>query len=355
MKKKTIEMGVNEIVEIAYGTLLNQPSISYFTNICDNLLEVREGMLFIAYDEKEIQEAIQKGAFGILFSGNFAMKDEEVAWISVEDIEFSLLRILRHYIMINNILFFALKLDEYEILDSILVNKKNYACVNGSLVQLIQKVIKGESSHIFYKNTNERLYEVVKEVHILDKIKLSEEEYSFKLISYSLFSMKILYGHTQSLEYTIPIPKLFIQSFAKVLSLAESYSLEVKLENIAMLSNFKPLYVDNKGFLAAFGSTNQVLIATEDLKLYEQFLAYFNLYAKWARLLFFVPNPYKEIFKPYVDMRFFYNKEELFNKLASEKYNFAIILGVDSKILEEHYIHNEKQTDLFEFFNEEKE
>ena len=106
--QKGIQIGVNEIVEIAFGTLLNKPSISFFTQICDNPSAVRRGDLFILTQkdstqaQRDIEEAVQRGAFGILFSGNIAMNDEEVAWISVEDLEQSLMRILRHYLMMHN-------------------------------------------------------------------------------------------------------------------------------------------------------------------------------------------------------------------------------------------------------------
>lgn len=95
MKRKEMQISVNEIVEIAFGTLLNQPSISFFNQICDEVNEIKQGDLFVANHlkkspqevQKEIEEAVQRGAFGILFSGNIAMSDPEVAWISVEDLE----------------------------------------------------------------------------------------------------------------------------------------------------------------------------------------------------------------------------------------------------------------------------
>ena len=122
---------VNEIVEIAFGTLLNKPSISFFTQICDNPSAVRRGDLFILTQkdstqaQRDIEEAVQRGAFGILFSGNIAMNDEEVAWISVEDLEQSLMRILRHYLMMHNKILFLLDSDEYAIATQIIVPKKN--------------------------------------------------------------------------------------------------------------------------------------------------------------------------------------------------------------------------------------
>ncbi|MDE5926816.1 MAG: hypothetical protein K2G68_08950, partial [Helicobacter sp.] len=68
MKRKEIQISVNEIVEIAFGTLLNQPSISFFNQICDEVNEIKQGDLFVANHlkkspqevQKEIEEAVQR-------------------------------------------------------------------------------------------------------------------------------------------------------------------------------------------------------------------------------------------------------------------------------------------------------
>ena len=41
VKKNGIQLSVNEIVEITYGTLLNQPSISFFNQICDDVQKIK--------------------------------------------------------------------------------------------------------------------------------------------------------------------------------------------------------------------------------------------------------------------------------------------------------------------------
>ena len=48
MKRKEMQISVNEIVEIAFGTLLNQPSISFFNQICDEVNEIKQGDLFVS-------------------------------------------------------------------------------------------------------------------------------------------------------------------------------------------------------------------------------------------------------------------------------------------------------------------
>lgn len=356
---KGIQIGVNEIVEIAFGTLLNKPSISFFCQICDQSSNVRKGDLFVATSkdnaqiQKDIEEAVQNGAFGILFSGNIAMSDKEVAWISVEDLEQSLMRILRHYLLINNKILFLLNKDEYEIATQVTTHKKTLGYFCGSLSGLIHYVIGSDATFFLYCNTNLDLNALPKnqqEVKTLSQEKIDDDKLPFALNSYSLFGIKLFYKST---DYEIPLPKLFIQPLARVLQFCEDYSINVQLENFTTLANFKPLYLDERGVIAKPGTTNKVLLTCQDSKLYEQYLAYFRMYAKWAHLTLFVPEIYQELYAPYAKVIPYADRNILFATLISEKYNFALILGTDTYTLEKQFTnHQITEANLFDYTKE---
>ncbi len=352
-----MQISVNEIVEIAFGTLLNQPSISFFNSICDEINEVKQGDLFVAYTsqkspqevEKEIEEAVQKGAFGILFSGNIAMSDPEVAWISVEDLEQSLVRITRHYLIIKNKILFLLSSDEYQIASQIILPKKNLGYYCGSLAKLVHYILTSETAYILYCHSQINLSSLPKnqqEIKLLPQEKIEDNALPFAINSYSLFGIKIFY---QTFDYEIPLPKLFIQPLARVVRFCEEYSLEVQMGNLERISSFRPLYLDERGFISKPGTTNKVLLACIDTNLYEQYLAYFTMYAKWARLMLFVPQIYQEIYAPYAEVRCFENPQELFGQLIDEKFNFALILGIKTEQFEQRFTNNTQEQNLFEY------
>ncbi|WP_104722324.1 hypothetical protein [Helicobacter mesocricetorum] len=348
MNKKGIRISVNEIVEITFGTLLNKPSISFFEQLCYEVESVEKGALFIAYDAKDIEVAIQKGAFGILFSGEIAMSDEEVAWISVESLEEALFRILRHYLIIHNKILFSLSQDEYELSSQIFLPKKNLSFFSGSLIELINHILKTSSVYILallplsYQNKLQQQ----QEIKVFSNKKISEESLPFMVTSYSLFGIKIFY---HSMDYELPLPKPFFQLLARVLNFAEEYSLSVDLNKLEGVSSFKPLYLDERGFISKPGATNRVLLACEDVKLYEQYLAYFTMYAKWAKLMLFVPNIYHEIYSPYGEVYGYEDKEALFGLLLEKHYNFALILGENTKVFEERFQSCELEQNLFDW------
>ncbi|MCL9821446.1 hypothetical protein NCR96_06825 [Helicobacter sp. 14348-15] len=356
MKKKGVQISVNEIVEVAFGTLLNQPSISFFSQICDDVEKVKKGDLFVVKDSKDIQKAIELGAFGILFSGEIAMGDSEVAWISVENLEESLFRILRHYLIINNKILYSLSNEEYELSHQILVRKKDFAYCEGSLVELISFALgSGEFAYILYHNQDkikfEKLPQLHQEIKTFDSQKIPDESLPFVTNSFSLFGIKIFY---QSIDYTLPLPKLFIQPLARVIKFAEEHCLNVDLEKLEGISSFKPLYLDERGFISKPGATNKVVLTCTEIHLYEQFLAYFSMYAKWAKLMLFIPKIYQELFMPYAEVKTYTNKQELFSLVLTQKYNFALVFGVDFREFEEQFSAQEREQSLFDLIDEEK-
>lgn len=348
MNKKGIQISVNEIVEITFGTLLNKPSISFFSQFCYEIESIQKGALFIANDEKDIEMAIQKGAFGILFSGEIAMSDEEVAWISVENLEEALFRILRHYLIIYNKILFSLSQDEYELSSQIFLPKENLSFFNGSLVALMNHILETPSVYILalLPSAYQEKLQKQQEIQVFSDKKINEESLPFMVTSYSLFGIKIFY---HSMDYGLPLPKLFFQLLARVLIFAEEYSLSVDLNKLERISSFKPLYLDERGFISRPGATNRVLLACEDVKLYEQYLVYFTMYAKWAKLMLFVPNIYHELYAPYGEVYSYANKEELFGLLLEKHYNFALILGENTQVFEERFQFHELEQNLFDW------
>ena len=352
MKKRSLQIGINEIVEVTFGTMLNKPSISFFSGICDDINAIKQGDLFVAKNTEDAHEAIIKGAFGILFSGEIAINDKEVAWISVDNLDQALFKILRHFLIVGNKKLFLLSKEEFEILFQILLPKNNVLCVNDNIVGLIHKVIDLENPYIFYHNESFVLredWDLSGEISFLSNEKIPDDKIPFTLNSFSLFSMRIFY---KSMDYTISLPKIFLQLLARILKLVEEYSFAIDLENLSGLSCFKPLYLDIRGFTSKLGATNRVLISTENNRLYEQYLAYFLMYAKYAKLKLFVPKIYAELFAPYADVVIYENREELFASLLDGKYNFALILGEKIEVFEERFKKQEIEQSLFDFAEE---
>jgi ferrochelatase len=99
-------MKIDDIVNIVDAELINNGYISDIVGFAKNLKRVKREYLFISNDINEIQKAIKKGAYAILFSDDFIkVTDKEIAWIKVEDIKESLLKLLKYKLLDKELYF----------------------------------------------------------------------------------------------------------------------------------------------------------------------------------------------------------------------------------------------------------
>jgi len=87
---------ISSIIDIIDGKLLNSPSISFIYSFKTDVAKVKEGDLFIAYNLDDIQIAIQKGAFAIILQNIYPITDKEIAWIKVENLNTSIIKLIRY-------------------------------------------------------------------------------------------------------------------------------------------------------------------------------------------------------------------------------------------------------------------
>lgn len=162
-----MRLGVNEAVELSLGELQNTPSISYFNSIVLSLNKVQKGSLFVAKDHTLIPKALELGAYGILYTGEYPVSDRDVAWIKLKDIEHSLNHLFKFCLLNERVVGALLSPIELEIASKIMVSNFVW-CLKESLEDLF--IIEGckiaffdklEWLHLFYKQ--EHLKEDLKE------------------------------------------------------------------------------------------------------------------------------------------------------------------------------------------------
>lgn len=166
-----MRLGVNEAVELSLGELQNTPSISYFNSIVLSLNKVQKGSLFVAKDHALIPKALELGAYGILYTGEYPLSDRDVAWIKLKDIEHSLNHLFKFCLLNERVVGALLSPIELEIASKIIVSGFVW-CLKESLEDLF--IIEGckiaffdklEWLHLFYKQ--ERLKEDLKESRLI--------------------------------------------------------------------------------------------------------------------------------------------------------------------------------------------
>lgn len=93
-------MRLDKALDILYGELVNTPFISAFSGVAYNVKKVVSGTLFFALNASDIKQAIANGAYGIVFEGDATYSDDtEIAWIKVSNIEQSMRRLVRYFLL----------------------------------------------------------------------------------------------------------------------------------------------------------------------------------------------------------------------------------------------------------------
>ncbi len=320
-----MRLGVNEAVELSLGELQNTPSISYFNSIVLSLNKVQKGSLFVAKDHAIIPKALELGAYGILYTGEYPLSDRDVAWIKLKDIEHSLNHLFKFCLLNERVVGVLLSPIELEIASKIIVSGFAW-CLKESLEDLF--IIEGckiaffdklEWLHLFYKQ--ERLKEDLKESRLI-------------ILNQSFFCSALVY---EKQEYEFKMPCIFLEPLKRVIQLCEKLQIEFDLNLLGKkeypLDHCKPFFVNKNLEIAPYGATARVVVAEASKELFEMMLQKALETLSWGKIVVFCRKNSAAFFKktnPY----FYTTQNNLKEQLKNLAFNFAFIYGISSHHLE---------------------
>ncbi|GAA8469363.1 hypothetical protein HpBT249_13800 [Helicobacter pylori] len=320
-----MRLGVNEAVELSLGELQNTPSISYFNSIVLSLNKVQKGSLFVAKDHTLIPKALELGAYGILYAGEYPLSDRDVAWIRLKDIEHSLNHLFKFCLLNEHVVGALLSPIELEIASKIMVSDFVW-CLKESLEDLF--IIEGckiaffdklEWLHLFYKQ--ERLKEDLKESRLI-------------VLNQSFFCSALVY---EKQEYELKMPCIFLEPLKRVIQLCEKLQIEFDLNLLGKkeypLDHCKPFFVNKDLEIAPYGATARVIVAETSKELFEMMLQKALETLSWGKIVVFCRKNSAAFFKkanPY----FYTTQNNLKEQLRNLAFNFAFIHGISSHHLE---------------------
>ncbi|MGL2874488.1 ferrochelatase [Helicobacter pylori] len=320
-----MRLGVNEAVELSLGELQNTPSISYFNSIVLSLNKVQKGSLFVAKDHTLIPKALELGAYGILYTGEYPLSDRDVAWIKLKDIEHSLNHLFKFCLLNERVAGALLSPIELEIASKIIVSEFVW-CLKESLEDLF--IIEGckiaffdklEWLHLFYKQ--ERLKEDLKESRLI-------------ILNQSFFCSALVY---EKQEYEFKMPCIFLESLKRVIQLCEKLQIEFDLNLLGKkeypLDHCKPFFVNKNLEIAPYGATARVVVAEASKELFEMLLQKALETLLWGKIVVFCRKNSAAFFEknnPYC----YTTQNNLKEQLKNLAFNFAFIYGISSSHLE---------------------
>ncbi|WP_154461816.1 ferrochelatase [Helicobacter pylori] len=320
-----MRLGVNEAVELSLGELQNTPSISYFNSIVLSLNKVQKGSLFVAKDHALIPKALELGAYGILYTGEYPLSDRDAAWIKLKDIEHSLNHLFKFCLLNERVVGVLLSPIELEIASKIMVSGFAW-CLKESLEDLF--IIEGckiaffdklEWFHLFYKQ--ERLKEDLKESRL-------------SVLNQSFFCSALVY---EKQEYEFKMPCIFLEPLKRVIQLCEKLQIAFDLNLLGKkeypLDHCKPFFVNKNLEITPYGATARVVVAEISKELFEMMLQKALETLSWGKIVVFCRKNSVAFFEknnPYC----YTTQNNLKEQLKNLAFNFAFIYGISSHHLE---------------------
>ena len=320
-------MRLENVLALTNGSLVNRPFVNTFTNVVLEAKAVRRGDLFIAFDESTIDEAVLNGAYGVVFHKPTQISDSEIAWIKVDDLEEALKRLLRFKLIDKEILV-------YECNEIILklalqvMTEPTFIALHGDIKSIFKTLWSVEAASIVLFSPTLTTPDIFTKVHTLSSNSIE----TINIVEQTLFETSFIYDNT---FYERQLISPFFISYLEVLfHLLKTSNINFRLRKFTPIEHFEAVFTNKNFEIKDFGASDKVLIFEKDTSLIQTQMNFLEKQASWATLIYVLPHTYhcnnESLEKKVMTYK---NKNEIITILKSNKFHFALIVGVDKSIL----------------------
>lgn len=353
-------MKIHDIIDLLYGELMHNGSVSSFINIACSIDNVLKGSLFFAFNENEIDDAIKKGAYAIVTDYKTPILDKEIFWINVKNLQNCVFKLIKQLLIINNVKLVFLHEIEFGFLDSKYlqdfalfkhVSSTNYT---PSLFDDKNPEVKSANYFLEFLSTNIKKYvftdSLILKSFCLDFLYspiLSNEFHSgtntptkntICIETYNLLESKIKYKGN---FYKIALPHTLIKFLQSLLEVLQQCDIDINLNSLNLILN--PLNLTYSNYL-----TNQYsgrLLYVIDILIFPYLHSHISNYARHLTIINISPRQ----MHINSNAKFIHLKsiKEIRDILESKHFDIAIICGIEIDSIEKILTKTIISTDLF--------
>ncbi len=334
-------MRLENVVALTNAKLLTSPEVSAFGEICFEASKVKRGDIFVAIDHQDIEIALAQGAYAVMFDKPVQISDREVAWLKVKNLEDALLRLLRFRLIEKEAVVYRCEDIIVDLARGIESDKK-FIVVYEEITRLIQRLWHIEKRTILLfspARTNEDLFVDVKELPNLVDEKI-------KIIEKTLFECSFIFD--ERYYERVLLSPFFLPFLEKLLNFYKHNSIEFRLRRFDYMKHFEIVFINKNFEQKEFGSSENVLIFEQDMKLISQEIEFLSSYAPWAKTVCLLPNNHAA--QGCENCYFYHDNLSIFEILRSVAFHFALIGGVRKEVLNESKSFSYLQQLTFDLF-----
>lgn len=318
-------MRLENILALTHAKLLNEPFVKSFENIVFDAHKIKRGDLFLAFDETTIETAIVNGAYGIIFDKPVQIRDNEIAWIKVEDIEDALKRLLRFRLIEKEVV--AYECNEVVLKLALqIITESNFVAISGDIKSIAKTLWNVENKSIILfcpaLCDKELIFTDVKSLpkSALEPITIMEQ---------TLFETSFIYDNV-FYERQLISP-FFMPFLEELLHLLKSLKISFRLKKFTNLEHFQPVFTNKNFEIKEFGTSDKVLIFESNATLIKSEISFLQNQANWAKAIYIIP--YDSDYEQNEHIFIYKTKDEIMDILRENDFHFALIAGVDKSIL----------------------
>lgn len=316
-------MNISSIIDILDGELKNSPSISFIYNIKTDPKKVIEGDLFLAKNFKDIQLAVQNGAFAIVYDFEIDILDKEIAWIKVFSVKESLIKLFRYKFSTFNLKVFYCDDITFDLINIYKASNKNIKLISSNLEKCVKIIENINEDEIFFCKDEDIIRSIYPHY-----VRFSVTSYSVdNLIEHSLFETSFSYN--ENYFNKLKIPSLYINQF---LSVYNFMGVELEAQKLIKFSHFKPIFVDKFLNIIEFGKSNKFILCQENIKLVLDEIKYLERNYKYGKTIFVTPLFIENLNQTQIVLD---NIDNLKQTLKNKYFNAIYIIGYNKSKVEE--------------------
>ena len=316
-------MKIEDILNLTEGLLTNTPQVHSIESATVYQSKVEHGDLFFSSNQEEIDQAIENGAYAIIYDDdNIIKKDDEIAWIKVSDIQLAALKLIRYVILKKEAQFFLLLEHELTFLKMILTHKTNINFIANDWRKAFEQIVNTDGR--LYVGSNKELMRLIKP----DVKKLERNIEGYPIFD-TLFKTTFKVGGFVYQEKDL-IP-FHLEYLLRVIHFCEENALIYDIERLRYTKHFTPVFIDGQLNTTRSNQSDKVAIFTDNITDIIEAREYIKRSNNWVKGIVLTPPKTKV---PGIDRpHWFESEEEVREILKSTLFNYAFILNADKSIL----------------------
>ena len=316
-------MKIEDILNLTEGVLTNTPQVQAIESATVYQSKVEHGDLFFSSNQGEIDQAIDNGAYAIIYDDDSIIKkDDEIAWIKVSDIQLAAFKLIRYVVLKKEAQFFLLSEHEITFLKMILTHKTNINFIPNDWRKAFEQILNTDGT--LYVGTDKELMKLIK-----PDVKKLERDVDGYVVFDTLFKTTFkVNGFVYQEKDLIPF---HLEHLLRVIHFCDTNSLPYDLERLRYTKHFTPVFIDGQLNTTRSNQSDKVAIFTDSIPDIVEAREYIKRSNNWVKGIVLTPPKTKV---PGIDRpHWFESEEEVRQILKNTLFNYAFILNADKSIL----------------------